>query len=61
MNWYKKTQHEPQQFEWDRIRRELLRELQREPTADEIQQRLYDKFWHSTDIAPQRQLQLFEA
>ena len=46
MNWYKKSQLvSTKSLEWDRIFSELQRELGREPTAEEIQQRLHDKYW----------------
>lgn len=61
MNWYKKAQPVLKKLDWDRIARELRRELGREPHPSEVQQRLYDKYWEMTDQPQGEQLMLFQS
>ena len=62
MNWYKKAQMSRPGLDWDKVALELRKELGREPTPNEIQQKLYEKYWEATTVPQQgEQLVLFQS
>jgi hypothetical protein len=60
MNWYKRSQVvDTTELEWDKTVHELRRKLGRQPTAEEVQNKLYEKYWNLIDVPQPKQLELF--
>lgn len=55
MNWFKKAYGDPLELNWDKIALELKVEfeengdMERKPTASEIQYTLMQKYWNAAD------------
>ena len=47
----------PLEINWDKIASELEEELGRNPTSEEIQKRLSQKFWDMVDIIEENRLE----
>jgi len=62
MNWFKKATltMNPLELDWDATAEELKVELGRNPTPEETQQRVLQKYWNKTDILEQNKCTDYE-